>query len=45
MNDLKTAIERGTKAWADVPDEWVEELRGYDTTEVTPEVQRLSKPN
>ena len=31
--DLQTAIERGTKAWADVPDatEWVEELRGNDT--------------
>jgi hypothetical protein len=29
-NDLQTAIERGTEAWADVPDatEWVEELRG-----------------
>ena len=28
--DLQTAIERGTEAWADVPDatEWVEELRG-----------------
>jgi hypothetical protein len=28
--DLQTTIERGTKAWADVPDatEWVEELRG-----------------
>jgi hypothetical protein len=28
--DLQTAIERGTKAWADVPDatKWVEELRG-----------------
>ena len=27
--DLQTAIERGTKAWADVPDatKWVEELR------------------
>jgi hypothetical protein len=35
-NDLQTAIEKGTKAWADVPDatEWVEELRGNDTTEV-----------
>jgi hypothetical protein len=30
MNDLRKATERGTKAWADVPDasEWVEELRG-----------------
>ena len=30
MNDLQTAIKKGTKAWADVPDatEWVEELRG-----------------
>ena len=38
--DLQTTIERGTKAWADVPDatEWVEELRGNDTPEVTPEV-------
>ena len=38
--DLQTAIEKGTKAWADVPNgsEWVEELRGYDTPEVTPEV-------
>ena len=38
--DLQTAIERGTKAWADVPDatEWVEELRGNDTPEVTPDV-------
>ena len=37
--DLQTAIERGTQAWADVPDatEWVEELRGNDTPEVTPE--------
>ena len=40
MNDLRKATERGTKAWADVPDatEWVEELRGYDTPQVTPEV-------
>ncbi len=40
MNDLKTAIERGTKAWADVPDatEWVDDLRGNDTPEVTPDV-------
>ena len=30
-NDLQTAIERGTKAWADVPADWVEELRGNDT--------------
>ena len=39
-DDLQTAIERGTKAWADVPDatEWVEELRGNDTPEVTGEV-------
>jgi hypothetical protein len=39
-DNLQTAIERGTKAWADVPDatKWVEELRGYDTPEVTPEV-------
>jgi hypothetical protein len=31
--DLQTAIEKGTKAWADVPNatEWVEELRGNDT--------------
>jgi hypothetical protein len=38
--DLQTAIEKGTEAWADVPNasEWVEELRGYDTPEVTPEV-------
>jgi hypothetical protein len=38
-DDLQTAIERGTKAWADVPNatEWVEELRGNDTPEVTPE--------
>ena len=29
-DDLQTAIERGTKAWADVPNAsaWVEELRG-----------------
>lgn len=35
MNDLQTAIEKGTKAWADVPNasEWVEELRGNDTPE------------
>ena len=28
--DLQTAIEKGTEAWADVPNatEWVEELRG-----------------
>ena len=38
MNDLKTAIERGTKAWADVPADWVDELRGNDTPEVTPDV-------
>ena len=40
--DLQTAIEKGTEAWADVPNasEWVEELRGYDTPEVTPEVTR-----
>jgi hypothetical protein len=32
-NDLQTAIERGTKAWADVPNatEWAEELRGNET--------------
>jgi hypothetical protein len=36
--DLKTAIERGTKAWADVPADWVDELRGNDTPEVTPDV-------
>ena len=30
-NDLQTAIERGTKAWADVPANWVEDLRGYET--------------
>jgi len=38
--DLQTTIERGTKAWADVPNgsEWVEELRGNDTPEVTLEV-------
>ena len=31
--DLQTAIEKGTKAWADVPNatKWVEELRGNDT--------------
>jgi hypothetical protein len=31
--DLQTAIEKGTKAWADVPNasEWVEELRGNET--------------
>jgi hypothetical protein len=30
MKDLKDAIKKGTKAWADVPDatEWVEDLRG-----------------
>jgi hypothetical protein len=30
MKDLKDAIQKGTKAWADVPNatEWVEELRG-----------------
>ena len=40
--DLQTTIERGTKAWADVPDatEWVEELRGNDTPEVTPDVDK-----
>jgi len=40
--DLQTAIERGTRAWADVPNasEWVEELRGNDTPEVTPEVDK-----
>ena len=26
--DLQTTIERGTKAWADVPSDWVDELRG-----------------
>lgn len=40
MNDLKDAIEKGTKAWADVPNasKWVDELRGNDTPEETPEV-------
>jgi hypothetical protein len=44
--DLQTAIEKGTKAWADVPNasEWVEELRGYDTPEVTPEVPCKTDP-
>ena len=39
-DDLQGAIEKGTKAWADVPDatKWVEELRGNDTPEETPEV-------
>ena len=34
-DNLQTAIEKGTKAWADVPNasEWVEELRGNDTPE------------
>ena len=36
--DLQTAVERGTKAWADVPADWVDELRGNDTPEVTPDV-------
>lgn len=27
---LAPAIEHGTKAWADVPDNWLEELRGDD---------------
>ena len=42
MKDLQTAIEKGTKAWADVPDatEWVDELRGNDTPEVTPDVDK-----
>ena len=38
MNDLQTAIERGTKAWADVPADWVDHLRGNDTKEVTGEI-------
>ena len=42
MNDLKTAIERGTKAWADVPADWVDELRGNDTPEVTPDVDETA---
>ena len=31
--DLQTAIEKGTKAWSDVPNasEWVDDLRGNDT--------------
>jgi len=47
VNDLQTAIERGTEAWADVPNasEWVEELRGYDTPEVTPEVPCKTHPD
>jgi hypothetical protein len=38
MKDLKDAIEKGTKAWADVPDatEWVEELRGNETEKQEP---------
>jgi hypothetical protein len=45
--DLQTAIEKGTEAWADVPNasEWVEELRGYDTPEVTPEVPCKTHPD
>ena len=37
---IKVFDGRGTKAWADVPDatKWLEELRGNDTPEVTPEV-------
>lgn len=27
-HDFSTMIERGTKAWADTPDNWLEELRG-----------------
>ena len=37
-DDLQTAIKKGTKAWADVPAGWVDELRGNDTPEVTPDV-------
>ena len=44
-NDLQTAIERGTKAWADVPAGWVDELRGYDTPEETPEVDKAYTKN
>jgi len=46
-DNLQTAIEKGTKAWADVPDatEWAEELRGYDTPEVTPEVPCKTHPD
>ena len=39
-DDLQGAIEKGTKAWADVPAGWVDELRGNDTPEVTPEVDK-----
>ena len=46
-DNLQTAIEKGTKAWADVPNatEWVEELRGEDTPEVTPEVPCKTHPD
>lgn len=28
QDDLSQAIERGTKAWAEVGDDWLEDLRG-----------------
>lgn len=31
VHDFATMVERGTKAWADTPGKWLEDLRGNDT--------------
>lgn len=31
LTDMAEMIERGTKAWSDTPDHWLEELRGNET--------------
>jgi len=28
LEELRDSIEKGTKAWKDVPDDWLEDLRG-----------------
>jgi hypothetical protein len=28
ISDFEQMVEKGTKAWADIPDDWVDELRG-----------------
>jgi hypothetical protein len=29
-DEFKEMVEKGTKAWADTPDDWVDDLRGWE---------------
>lgn len=37
--EFQRMVERGTEAWKDVPDNWLEELRGNDTPAPSPSSQ------